>query len=292
MCRHLRTNGNLLNKPSNTLDLLEPVGPTETQDWLRCPSYWHLNRNWEQSGTWKPHLALGAAIGVGLNHLLQGTPDQAENQAVELLQARFVENDEWTVNALEALVHRAIQEAAKTTVKDILATEKVLACELTVGKGRLDLVTRREPYLVITDHKTSLQMKSDYVLRNLTEASTDWQLWDYAYRAREYYQQRENIIVRRHLGVLTPRTKWYVHEVNIRPEVLDRWVGGAQNTWAAINATRQGEDRGVIHGSDGLTMNLRECHGRYGKCPFLDFCHSCAGDEKRAEMIYTRKVKS
>lgn len=273
-------------------DLLEPVGPTETTDWLRCQSYWYLNRHWEQPGTWKPHLALGAAIGVGLNHLLLGTPDQAENQALGTLKGRFEDNDEWTLNALEALTRRAIQEAAKTTVKDILATEKVLACELPVGRGRLDLVTRRDPYLVITDHKTSLQMKSDYVLRNLTEAGTDWQLWDYAYRAREYYQQRENIIVRRHLGVLTPRTKWYVHEVNIRPEVLDRWVAGAHGVWTAINTTKQGQETGLYHGSDGLTMNLRECHGRYGKCPFMDACHVCNQDPQKISAIYTKKERN
>lgn len=267
-------------------DLTEPVGPTETVNWLRCPTYWALDRNWQQSGTWKPHLALGAAIGTGLNHLLLGTPESAATEALALLQARFEDNDEWTLNALESLVHRAIQEATKTTVKDMLATEKVLGCEVTVGKGRLDLVTRRGDNLIITDHKTSLQMKSEYVLRNLQEAETDWQLWDYAYRAREYYGQTENIIVRRHLGVLTPRTKWYTHEVKIRPEVLEAWERGARSVWHDINQAKNNNK------STDLLMNLRECHGRYGKCPFYDFCHTCAGDEKRAEMIYTRKVKS
>jgi uncharacterized protein YxjI len=265
----------------------EPAGPTETNDWLRCPTYWMLNKTWQQTGNWKPHLALGAAIGVGLNHLLQQTPDRAEIEALDVLGARFEPSDEWTLEALQGLTVKAIREAAKTTVKDMLETEKVLQCELTIGKGRIDLVSKRQNTLIVTDHKVSLQMKSEYILKNLREAETDWQLWDYAYRAREYYQTND-IIVRRHLGVLTPRTKWFTHEVVIKPEVLDRWVRGAQEIWNQIARARQTFE---IEGPDSLPMNLRECNGRFGRCPFFDACHSCNLDPTAMSVLYTEKEK-
>jgi hypothetical protein len=280
-----------MSNTDTTQDLLnEPAGPTETTDWLRCPTYWHLNRTWEAIGSWRPHLALGAAIGTGLNHLLQQTPERAEIEALELLEARHEPNDEWSLEALQGLVVKGIREAAKTTVKDMLATEKVIKCELTVGKGRLDLVTRREPgLLVITDHKVSLQMKSEYVLRNLQEAESDWQLWDYAFRAREYYQQRDGIIVRRHLGVLTPRTKWYTHEVQIKPEVLDRWLLGAGLVWTEINKAKADVAGGF---APLLAMNLRECIGRYGKCAFYLACHNLNLDPTKMSALYTEKERS
>lgn len=283
-------------------DLNEPLGPSETTDWLRCPTYWHLNKTWQPLGPWKPHMALGAAIGVGLNHLLQQTPDLAEIEALALLEARFEPSDEWSLEALQGLVVKAIREAAKTTVKDMLATEKVLGCEVTIGRGGLDLVSKRDRVvsdrppsdkanfteLIITDHKVSLQMKSEYVLRNLQESEVDWQLWDYAYRAREYYQTND-IIVRRHLGVLTPRTKWYTHETRIKPDVLDRWLDGAGRVWLAMNEVKELQASGF---SPDLTMNLRECIGRYGRCTFYDACHSCNLDPQRMSMLYTQKERS
>lgn len=264
-------------------DLHEPAGPTETDNWLRCPTYWHLDRNWEPVGPWKPNLALGASIGVGLDHLLQQAPDRAELEALSVLEARFIENDEWTLEALQALVTKSIREAAKTTIKDILATEKVLQTELTIGKGRLDLVTKRGDLLIVTDHKTRLQLKSEWVQKELLESETNWQLWDYAYRAREYYQTR-NVAVRRHLGVLTPRMKWHLHgEIQIKPELLDRWANGARNVWFDLN-------RQKVEPSD-LLMNLRECIGRYGKCPFYEACHTCNLDPERMSLLYTRREK-
>ncbi len=279
------------NTDTNQDLLNEPCGPSETTDWLRCPTYWKLNKTWLPLGPWKPHMALGAAIGVGLNHLLQQKPDLAEIEALKLLEARFEENDQWTLDALQALTVKAIREAAKTTIRDILATETVLACELTIGRARLDLVSVRHAgplgdtsrQLVITDHKVSLQMKSEYVLRNLDEAEVDWQLWDYAYRAREYYQTND-IIVRRHLGVLTPRTKWYTNEFRIKPDVLNRWATGALKTWWEIN-------RQKVEPSE-LLMNLRECIGRYGKCAFYDACHSCNLDPQKMSVFYTEKEKT
>lgn len=262
-------------------------GPTQTVNYLKCPTLRQFERNWQKRGPWAPHLAVGAAMSEALARYLlspgEAGFDAALGAAQDILRARYVESEEWSLEGLFKLVERGFSVAASTTLKDFLEQETVLATELSIGEGRIDLVTRSKAtkQIIITDHKNSIQMKSQYVNKKLAETDLSWQLWDYAWRASSYYGEPVTWI-RTHLTIMSPKAVAFQHPVKILPEAIEAWAASASQHW----------DQMAKHDTmafDKLPMNWNECINKYGKCPAYDACHVLLRDESKMETLYERK---
>lgn len=264
--------------------------PSETLDYIKCPMYWRLRKQWIPSAAeeWTPNQTIGSAIGKAFEIWLPENgrdADAALQAAYDLTAAEFVENDSWTLNAVQKLVRKGFEAALKTTIESIVSTEKVLAVELEIGRGRIDLVTRQAGNgpVIVTDHKIALQLKDYYLQKRLIESETSWQLWDYAARVYEYYGlEDDGIIIRTHQGVLTPSTKWHTQERIIPAELLKKWSEGRDIKWLRM---QEDENR------ENVTMELGSCIDRYGRCEMYDACHTCRLDETKIPAFYTKKEK-
>lgn len=268
-------------------------GPTEKRDWLTCPTLWKLKKEWQPLGDWTPYILLGAAIGRGFEVWLQAIKDQdrveeaieyAVTEAFKVAEDKFVENDNWTIDALQILIKKGITAGIKQQLHDIAQRETIVGVEYEIGNGKIDLLTRIDQHYIITDHKVSLQSKSYYIDKDLLESETDMQLWDYAWRVKNTFNPAE-ISIRRHKGVLTPTTKFYIHTKKLALENLDRWSVGDYKVMEEI-------DHAKAHPDEPLQMNLANCTGRYGKCEMYEACHTCRLVPEKIQVFYERKIRS
>lgn len=276
------------------LDLELDYGPTETDDWLRCPTFRRFRKEWEpRAEEWSPARLMGIAMGAALNHYLKTggvalplTEKTPTETGLETIKQGFIEQDKFTLDGLNTLFERCFKKAVKTTVQEILDREVVIDTELSIGKGRIDLVTRSKDdnSIIITDHKAALQLKPEWIPARLVEVETDWQLRDYAWRASQYYGEPVEWI-RRHLIVYSPTSKSFLQLFHLQPAALEQWERSARDWfWYRMKVEE-------IIAFDKLPQNLRECVGRYGKCPAFAACHDLFRDEKAMESIYKRKER-
>ena len=212
---------------------------------------------------------------------------------------------EWSLEGLRTLVSRGLTVAAETTLAEMLQTEKVVGTEVSIGSGRIDLVTTplkfeavtkyldapgpsvatfESGYLVITDHKTSIQKAPRYIESDFKDIPLNWQLWDYAWRAQNYYGRPVRWI-RIHQIILSPRTKCIMSEPSrINPENLEAWAMSAEDHWADMAEA----DKWPFN---QLRQNWHHCLNKYGPCRAYQACHSFLRDEKQMESVYVRKEK-
>src|SRR3990167_7431440 len=207
-------------------------GPTATDAWMRCPTYYRFSREWEPRVGWTPYMTLGNAIGAAVNAWLfkQAAPAALE-LGLEILRGKFQEQDDFTLEGLETLLERCFHKLVKTSLQEILDHEIPVAAELTIGSGRIDLVTRdkTDKTLIITDHKASLQLDPKYIPSRLAEVETNWQLWDYAWRASQYYGEPVEWI-RRHLIGFSPTARGVLFKKTRRAHVRTPITGKYRNS--------------------------------------------------------------
>jgi len=263
-------------------------GPTQTGDWLDCPTLRQFNRAWQQRGVWTPHLALGTAMSDALALYLKN-PEKGLNAPLEaakgILEVRYDDSSEWSLEGLFQLVGHCLRTAANTTLKDILENETVLDTELPIGRGRLDLVTERKDNhdLIVTDHKNKIKLDPRYREEELNQTEQDWQLKDYSWRAEQHYG-RPVLWKRKHLMVMTPKVKCEMRMFPVKPEATKQWAASAEIHWR-----RMAQDE--KYPLNAQPMNDRFCiHPKYRtKCPAYDACHTYYRDEVKMEALYERK---
>ncbi len=279
-------------------------GPTETINHLDCPTLRRFEKEWQKKEVWRPHMAIGAAMSEGLATYLSNPCEEGLvtvlDAAKGYLEGRVpAESEEWPFDSLWTLVKRGIEIAAETTLAEMLQTEKVVGSEVSIGSGRIDLVTTpraettfkpggsitiEHDYLIITDHKTSIQKAPRFIESDFKDIPLNWQLWDYAWRAQQYYGRPVRWI-RIHQIILSPRTKCIMSEPSrIKSENLKAWAENAQKHWDDMLMDDDGE---FIQ----LRQNWRHCLNKYGKCPAYDACHTMLRDESAMETLYQKKEK-
>jgi len=269
-------------------------GPSETINHLHCPSLRRFEKNWMVKGVWKPHMLIGQAVSEVLAVYMKDPTESGLVRGLEkanvVLKRGYVEGEEWTLDGLQSLLKKGVEAAVETTLAEILTNEKVVGTQLSIGRGRVDLVTTprvQSPtgpmdYLIVTDDKTSIQKASRYLNQALEEAELSWQLWDYAWRVQNYYS-RPVKYVRIHQLVLTPKPKCYLSDLYpIAPENLAQWAYSAQQTWNVM-----AEDDGLKF--EDLEMNWTWCKNKYGKCPAFDACHVALRQEEAMSNFYDMK---
>ena len=62
-------------------------GPTQTGDWLDCPTLRQFNRTWQERGPWTPHRDLGTAFSDALAIYLKAPGEDGYNRALEAARA-------------------------------------------------------------------------------------------------------------------------------------------------------------------------------------------------------------
>lgn len=260
-------------------------GPTETEDRLRCPTFRRFHKEWElRAEEWSPARLMGIAMGAAVNAYLSGpTLPCSLEVGLDTLRTGYIEQDKYTLDGLNTLFERTFNKVIKTTAQEILDNEIIVGTEVTIGKGRIDLVTRgkSDKKLMITDHKSALQLKSEWVPARLAEGETSWQLRDYAWRASQFYGEPVEW-TRTHLIIFSPTAKSFLQPYPVSQEALRQWRQSAEWWWADMQLA----DELAFH---ELPQNLRECIGRYGKCPAYAACHTLYRDERAMEAIYKRR---
>ena len=234
----------------------------------------------------------------GLASYLSNPCEEGLKEALASAEAVLVDRcpancEEWSLEGLRTLVSRGIATAVETTLAEMLQTEKVVGTEVSIGSGRIDLVTTpisgnpagtAGDYLIITDHKTSIQKAPRYIESDFKDIPLNWQLWDYAWRAQSYYGRPVRWI-RVHQIILSPRTKCIMSEPSrINPENLAEWATNANLHWCDME-----RDDEVPFNS--LRQNYHYCLNKYGPCRAYQACHSFLRDEKQMESVYARKGK-
>ena len=286
-------------------DKTRDFGPTETNLHLDCPTLRRFEKTWEQKTPWRPHMSIGAAMSEGLATYLLNPCEEGLKEALASAEAVLVDrcppdSAEWSLEGLRTLVSRGLTVAAETTLAEMLQTEKVVGTEVSIGSGRIDLVTAprivtelsssvvahsnplSEDYLIITDHKTSIQKAPRYIESDFKDIPLNWQLWDYAWRTQSYYGRPVRWI-RIHQIILSPQTKCIMSEPSrINPENLKAWSFNAEKYWMEMLEDDK-QDFGY------LRQNWHHCLNKYGPCRAYQACHSFLRDEKQMESVYVRK---
>ena len=275
--------------------MINPISPSRTADFLRCPTYAVLNRKWKAYAHWTPYFAMGHAIHRAIEVLLEtpnSTAEWASNVAVEKLRSEYEEQDEWPLDALEALLKKGIAAMLKKDggLRYILDREIIIGTEVKLGNpnaapgdfddATADLITERGSDFIITDHKNSLKLESKYIQRNLAESEIDWQMWDYAWRAQQKYG-RIVTHTRRHLVIFSPTAKSILHESRLNQDVLQAWHIGALREWEYIWSM-------IEEPIENVPMRLTSCTTRYGRCPLYAACHTANRDPEKMSLLYKR----
>jgi hypothetical protein len=272
--------------PPETDEAFGPeYGPTETEWWFKCPTYrWFRAKGWQPRGTlWTPNMLVGRALHAGIaTYFISGQNAAMAATATEkVLSDGYETNDEWTLEALNRLTLRGLVASLNTTVKGWLETETFVGAEVTVGSGRIDLVTKGSEGLVVTDTKSTMQLKAEWVAPRLSESEVDWQLWDSAWRAWRYYEQAV-AWRRRHLIVLSPQCKAFQHPSPVKYEGLVAWRKTALWAWQQMEK----EEAGPV---SEVPQRLSACiHPRFGKCEMYDACHVLFRNEKAMQGLYEK----
>ncbi len=277
--------------------MTQPISPSITAEWLLCPTYGRLNRQWTPFSHWTPYFAMGHAIHTAIELILGGKEiGQAVLGAITRLSMEYEEQDEWPLDTLEALLKKGISAMMSKSggLTQIMANEKVIGTEVKLGRldavpgewddATADLITERGSDFIITDHKNSLKLDARYIQRNLAESEVDWQLWDYAIRAQQKYG-RLVTHTRRHLIIFSPTAKSILHETRLNQEALQAWYRGAQTEWDYIHNLK---DKPL----EELPMRITSCTTKFGRCRFYAACHTANRDPEKMSMLYKPRDES
>ena len=256
---------------------MTPRSPTSTENWLRCPVFASLRREgWEPRGLWTPTKALGAAVHEGLAaHYRRLRGDTGLPQPREVLQEAlrrdFRENGAHTLDALEKMALRGLQEALGDKVGeqgDVLMVDEALP-----SRARPDLVQRIPGQgLVVTDTKTTT---SGYTTQRITDYDTAHQLWHYAWEVGQVLEEPVSW-VRVHLVTLSPRVTTLLHPIKVTSARLAFWLRGAHDAWARMEVEQD------------PAPNWTACVGRYGRCEYQEACHVLQLDPDQMTVAYER----
>jgi hypothetical protein len=286
--------------PSGLLNVVEGVGPrhyspSEVDLFLRCPMLWWLTRKrgWVSrvEPAWTPNRLVGSAVGAGLTILYGQYPDkgwpekvspESQEEAHRVLVEGWVDQDGWSLEALQRLVDRGLDVAVKGPQME--GVQSVVMAEQGVYGRRPDVILRFPDGLVVDDNKVAMALDAHQEPYRLAEYDHSWQLLDYAWHVGEYLAEPVTL-TRLHLIVLGPRKHVTLHQVPVTRERLDRWYESAAGVWRTMEEMEQG--------SRAVWMGLTACtnkglHFGQPRCPMYDACHVYNGNERAMEVGFER----
>ncbi len=243
--------------------------PYVTDSYQRCPALWDKSRR-VQLVSQKKYTAMliGSAVALGLERHYKGFPDGQE-KAEELVEAQYQEGSDRTLRGVKNLTKQGIELGMATN----LGVTKIEAVEQFFGNIKPDLVAREKDELVVIDHKVKVNLKDEYLEKELQTFDCGNQMLHYAWAVgAEYGEPVERVYI--HMIVLAPAPKTLLHPVKMTSERIQLWLQGVAKDWVEMEAItkRQG-----IAGT-----RFSSCIGKYGPCDMYELCHSFNGDEQAA----------
>lgn len=247
-----------------------PRSPTSTSQFMACPLFYTLKREWQPRGTlWTPNQLLGSAIGDALSEHYRGHERPVpEDTLRRVILEGYRDNDTWTRDSLVRLAQRGYERAAQDGLRE--SGEVLMVDEALPSRARPDLVQRvRNLGLTVTDTKCTLKGGLD----RLSEYTYSHQLFHYAWEVEQVLGEPVEWC-RIHYVMLTPLNT-VVHPVQISRERLALWLKGVEPVWARMAAGESG-------------ANFNSCMTKYGPCEMRDACHVLDLDPDRMESMYER----
>jgi len=255
---------------------LPVFSPSRTERFLLCPMRESYERTWrplaQREAPWAPHLVLGNAIHAGLAHYHSQMSGSYLGEASNILEREFEEGGAWTLTGLMKLVEKGIRASLDSPL--LGPNDTVVATEDTIGEHRADLVFRTPGVgLHVWDYKTKLELKTDWVPRELAQYEESWQLKQTAWAVSQKYGEPV-VETGVQLIVLSPRCKAYPVSQRLDAEIMANWLRSAERVW-------------VLMAMKQPFMNTWACR-KFGPCPYIPACFVMAGDEAKFPALYER----
>jgi PD-(D/E)XK nuclease superfamily protein len=271
---------------------MKRYSPSRTEDWLKCPLYRHLKKEWtpRRIGTREMAAMLGkgfhAAMSaynsqrrtgrpIGQGPVSDGgasvpyVPIAIQSIRMELQQAKergcwVDERDKVTEDALERRVTKAVERyIAEDPIPEswvVLDVERILP---EWGDCIIDLAMDTPMGVVVIDYKTKLTWDAKYRDSDLTDYRDSEQRFHYSVAYADFIK-RPVYAFYVCLVVLEPTFHVYLEPFLNEQESLDIWRQGRENaTWRVMEMEENGEigvGRAAIHRT------------RFGYCDFYKAC--------------------
>lgn len=267
--------------------------PNQTRDWLNCPVYRQISREWRpRTPVGKRDLAaaLGTAIAEGVYEynnalalgnkltpeLLEGCRSKAVGSANQILAAMTESNpipDAWLDYARQLSTYAELGTLGYIEqIKDRMDYLVEVAEYELPSRARLDIAILSKGIVEVVDLKTKLTI-TDRALKNYEDSygvsGNGNQLYQYCWEYGEIIG-RPVRDYRIHLLVVLPKPTLYEYRYHIPEERFQTWLQSAKRVWEDMAA----EDRG-----ERLPYQRRDnCRTLFGKCEFYQACHELYED--------------
>lgn len=245
--------------------------PSATEDWLKCPRFRQLRSegNEARHNPWAMQRDMGTCMHAALASyylsLKRGDSFEVATQVAfergrHELQQAYVEQSRYTLPGLTKVLLRGLSTTIQQGIQ--VPPHTVVAVEEKFSHGILDLLTRVNDELVITDHKVIYDADERKANSRLEEYETSHQLYHQAWVVRQHFGETPKWKQIQQI-VLTPTCRVRVEPFAVTDEQIDRWLESSQVHWQRM---AQDEEAGYA------PMNTTSCY-RYGKCDFFEHCH-------------------
>ena len=276
--------------------MIQPIRPSETTDFIRCPRLWqykHIEGWSAPPSAWTPEKLMGSAVHEGLAHywylkrpgyFYAGPPD-APVANVFLRDWPDTAPPEFSLDGHLSLALKVLDRVLAWIKVNMADAQPVMVEEPLGENGHTtpDLVTREQgDILTVTDWKYTHVLDSDRVRYRLEGIERTHQFLHYCWavgeRLEEPIRQFRKVII-----VGNPRI--IVRDATFQPTpiMLEQWLTSARQMWEDMAEMRAGR-RVAYQREAGCFM-----YGPKWPCPMYEGCWTCHGNEAMMAQFYTRE---
>ncbi len=264
----------------------QPVRPSETTDFIRCPRYWHWKHveGWEPpASAWQPWALLGTGVHAGIAAHWKSRPEPAQALTEALGVWPPDAPPEFSREGLESQALKVLDAVLKWVAREMPDAQPIMVEEPLGADGHTtpDLVTREEGQLVVTDWKTSWNLAADKVAYRLEGIDRTHQFLHYAWAVGQHLGEPVKLI-RKVVIVGSPRIMVKAATWAPTPEALEYWLTGARQIWKDMGEMRAGE-RVAWQNPNGCFQ-----YGSKYPCAYFDACFTCYGDREKMTKFLVR----
>ena len=273
--------------------MTQPVRPSETTDFIRCPRLWlykHVE-GWEPpASVWTPERLVGSAIHAGIaaywfnqTDRIVPMPPPAECLTNVLHQGWPPDAPlEFSQEALESHALKVLDKVLTWIGKEMPDAEPLMVEQPLGVDGHTtpDLVTREPGGLIVTDWKYTHVLDSDRIRYRLEGLERTHQFLHYAWAVGQEMSAPVSVF-RKVVIVGNPRIVIRAGTFTPEPAALEQWLVSARQMWEDMTEMRAG--RKVAYQREaGCFM-----YGPKWPCPMYEACWTCHGDREKMKMFYT-----
>jgi hypothetical protein len=286
---------------------MKVYSPSSTKNYLICPRYWSLSKDWQSKLATKREV--GAILGGGFARGMQvwygelgrdGDPNKAaraglvhvEGELIELAKSGVCPATDEIKELLDQVSGITHAATLKYISKDPIPQDwQILASELEMGeeKCRLDLGVKDNSGPAIIDFKLKRKLEARYRAKTIEEYRFNPQQLHYCWR----WSQVINEPVLRYYIVLVslqPSFQATIHQYDVPAKTLKFWQESYQEVWSEMSWYDPEITEGLLEISP-LPANFNSCLTKFGPCEFQAACHEYHHDPELMAIEYVKKVR-